>query len=318
MNILVTGGYGFIGFNFIQYLMNLNNKDLNIFVVDAITYAASPYLNEKRKYFEENRNKIHIFEQTNICDFDAIDTIVECYDIDGIINFAAETHVDNSIHNPDIFIKSNIEGTLNLLKVVDKYDLRFHQISTDEVYGSVDPEKDIVDEKFPYNASSPYSSSKAGADLLVLAFYKTYGTKVTISRCTNNYGKYQHQEKLIPKVINNIKNKIDIPVYGDGLQMRNWIHVLDHCDAVWKIFLNGKIGEIYNVGSDTLITNIKLIKEIIHHLDASEDLIKHVTDRPGHDLCYHLCSEKIQNELDWKQQISFEEGIKDLLNFESL
>ena len=142
--------------------------------------------------------------------------------------------------------------------------------------------------------------------------------KVTISRCTNNYGRYQHEEKLIPKVIHNIKNNIKIPVYGDGNQMRNWIHVLDHCDAIWKIFNNGNFGEIYNVGSDTLITNIKLIKDIIYHLDASEELIEHVTDRPGHDLCYHLCSRKIQNELSWKQQISFEEGIKDLLAFETI
>lgn len=312
-NILVTGGSGFIGFNFIQYLVNLKIKDLNIINVDKVTYASFPYYEDKVRYF--NEHNIHNYKY-DICNYDDIKFIIEYHKINGIINFAAETHVDNSIKNPDVFIKSNIDGVLNLLKLSNEFNLRFHQISTDEVYGSVDPINDIVDEKFKYNTASPYSASKASADLLTLAFYKTYGTKVTISRCTNNYGRYQHAEKLIPKVIHNIKNNIKIPVYGDGKQMRNWIHVLDHCDAIWKIFNNGTIGEIYNVGSDTLITNIDLIHTIIQQLNSSVELIEHVTDRPGHDLCYHLCSNKIQNELNWKQNITFENGITDLLNFE--
>jgi dTDP-glucose 4,6-dehydratase len=312
-NILVTGGSGFIGFNFIQYLVNLKIKDLNIINVDKITYASLPYYGDKVRYF--NEHNIHNYKY-DICNYDDIKFVIDYHKINGIINFAAETHVDNSIKNPDVFIKSNIDGVLNLLKLSNEFNLRFHQISTDEVYGSVDPINDIVDEKFKYNTASPYSASKASADLLTLAFYKTYGTKVTISRCTNNYGRYQHAEKLIPKVIHNIKNNIKIPVYGDGKQMRNWIHVLDHCDAIWKIFNNGRIGEIYNVGSDTLITNIDLIHTIIQQLNSSVELIEHVTDRPGHDLCYHLCSNKIQNELNWKQNITFENGITDLLNFE--
>ena len=317
MNLIVTGGYGFIGFNFIQYLMNKNIDDLKIIVVDKLTYACTPYLGDKLTYFNDNSEKIITYENIDICDYEKMKKIIIDNNVNGIINFAAETHVDNSIKDPGIFILSNINGVLNLLKLSNEFNLRFHQIGTDEVYGSVDPVKDIVNEKFQYNTSSPYSSSKAGADLLALSFYKTYGTKVTISRCTNNYGRYQHEEKLIPKVIYNIKNNIKIPVYGNGLQMRNWIHVIDHCDAVWKIYNSGRIGEIYNVGSDTLITNIQLIKDIIHHLDASEELVEHVADRPGHDLCYHLCSNKIQNELGWKQSINFADGIKHLLDFEN-
>jgi dTDP-glucose 4,6-dehydratase len=313
-NILITGGCGFIGFNFIQYLVSLKLNNVKIINVDKITYASLPYLDEKLKYFKENNITNYTYD---ICNYKEIKEIIEYHKINGIINFAAETHVDNSIKNPDVFIKSNIEGVLNLLKLSNEFGLRFHQISTDEVYGSIDPVKDIVDENFKYNASSPYSSSKAGADLLAISFYKTYGTKITISRCTNNYGRYQHEEKLIPKVIYNIKNNIKIPVYGDGKQMRNWIHVIDHCDAIWKIYNNGKIGEIYNVGSDTLITNIELIKHIIQQLNSSEELIEHVTDRPGHDLCYHLCSKKIQNELNWNQKINFNDGINDLLQFET-
>ena len=224
--------------------------------------------------------------------------------------------IASSINEPNIFIETNVLGTTNLLNAANKYNLRFHQISTVEVYGSVDPNNDIVDENFKYNPSSPYSSSKASADLIASSYFKTFGTKVTISRCTNNYGLYQHDEKLIPKVIHHIKNNISIPVYGNGMQLRNWIHVKDHCDGVWKIFTNGKIGEIYNIGSDTLITNIQLIKEIIHHLDASESLISFVKDRAAHDFCYHLNCDKIKNELGWNQQISFKDGLNELLEFE--
>lgn len=314
MNILITGGLGFIGFNFIQYLVEHKIKSLNykLFCVDCCTYAAEPYLEYKLQYLKNNN--IPLFK-IDICDFKTIEQIITEYHIDGIINFAAETHVDNSIKQPDIFIKTNIQGTWNLLELSKKYDLRFHQISTDEVYGSVDPVKDIVNEEFKYNTSSPYSSSKASADLITLSYYKTFGTKVTISRCTNNYGKYQHQEKLIPKVIDNILHNKKIPVYGEGLQMRNWIHVIDHCDGIWRIFNSNKYGEIYNIGSSTLITNIELVKNIIKQLNASENLIEFVTDRPGHDFCYHLDSTKIITNLGWNQKIDFKTGLSELINF---
>ena len=313
MNLMVTGGFGFIGFNFVQYLTDLNIKDLKIFVFDNFSYAVKPYLNYKHEYCKKHNVHVTIGD---ICNNFEINRFIEKHKIDTIVNFAAETHVDNSINDPTIFIQTNIVGTTNLLNATKKYNLRFHQISTDEVYGSVDPNLDIVTESFKYNPSSPYSSSKASADLITLSYFKTFGIKATISRCTNNYGRYQHSEKLIPKVIYNIKNNISIPVYGNGMQMRNWIHVIDHCDAVWKIIINGKIGEIYNVGSDTLIPNIQLIKDIVHHLDASEDLISFVKDRAAHDFCYHLNCDKIKNELGWKQQISFEKGLNDLLKFE--
>ena len=313
MNLMITGGLGFIGFNFIQYLNYLKIKNLNIFIFDNFSYASKPYFKYKWNFCYENNIQI---VNGNICNQYEINKFIEQHNINGIINFAAETHVDNSINNPKIFIETNVLGTTELLNAALKYKLRFHQISTDEVYGSVNPFNNIVDENFKYNPSSPYSSSKAAADLIALSYFKTFGLKLTISRCTNNYGLYQHKEKLIPKVIYNIKNKLSIPVYGNGNQMRNWIHVKDHCDAIWKIFNNGKMGEIYNVGSDTLITNIQLIKDIIHHLNASESLITYVKDRTAHDFCYHLNCNKIKNELGWKQNISFEDGIKELLKFE--
>ena len=315
MNLMITGGMGFIGFNFVQYLNELNINDLKIIIFDNFSYASKPYLKYKNEYCNQYKNRITVVTG-NIYNTNEVEMCVNLFKIDGIINFAAETHVDNSINDPDIFIKTNVLGTSSLLNVVKKHNLRFHQISTDEVYGSVDPIKDNVTEEFKYNPSSPYSSSKASADLITLSYYKTFGLKVTISRCTNNYGRFQHEEKLIPKVINNIKNNISIPIYGDGMQMRNWIHVKDHCDAVWKIYNNGKIGNIYNVGSDTLIPNIQLVKDIIKQLNASENLIEHVKDRAAHDFCYHLNCDKIKNELNWKQQISFKDGIKDLLKFE--
>ena len=314
MNLMITGGLGFIGFNFVQYLIkDLKIKNINLFIFDRMTYASYTHFDYKWDYCYEHNIPII---QGNICNEYEVNKFIEKHNIDSIINFAAETHVDNSINGPKIFIETNVLGTTNLLNAANKFNLRFHQISTDEVYGSVNPNNDIVDENFKYNPSSPYSSSKASADLISLSYFKTFKTKVTISRCTNNYGLYQHDEKLIPKVIHHIKNNISIPVYGNGMQLRNWIHVKDHCDGVWKIFTNGKIGEIYNIGSDTLITNIQLIKDIIHHLDASESLISFVEDRAAHDFCYHLNCDKIKNELGWKQQISFKDGLNELLEFE--
>ena len=309
MNLLVTGGLGFIGFNFIQYLVrDGKHKIINI---DSRTYASEYNLDSKLDFFDKNNIldfKVDISNDFKL-NLDCLENIIVSNDIDCIINFAAETHVDNSINNPNIFITSNVKGVQNLLELTRKYNLRFHQIGTDEVYGPVDPFNDIVKEDFKYNPSSPYSASKASADLLCLAYYKTFGTKITISRCTNNFGPYQHPEKLIPKVITNALNDIKIPVYGNGQQIRNWIYVDDHNDAILKIIENGKIGEIYNIGSNTLIPNIDVIKTILKILNKSESLIDYVTDRPGHDFAYHLNSEKIQNDLNWKECHKFEDAL---------
>lgn len=311
--ILVTGGYGFIGFAFIKYFKNLYKDQYDIINIDNCTYAAEFLLDEKKNILKELN--ILSYYLDIVYDKDAIDEIVRENNVKYIINFAAESHVDNSIKCPDIFIKTNVLGTQNLLDISKKYDIRFHQISTDEVYGSVDPIKDVVTEEFKYNPSSPYSSSKAAADLICLSYYKTFGTKVTISRCTNNYGSYQHPEKLIPLVISKAKHNEKIPVYGNGLQMRNWIYVDDHCDAICKILFNGDIGEIYNVGSATLETNIDVVKEILKQLECSESLIEYVKDRPAHDFAYHLNSMKIETQLNWHQETDFASGIKKTIDF---
>jgi dTDP-glucose 4,6-dehydratase len=234
------------------------------------------------------------------------DTINEKLKIDIIVNFAAESHVDNSINNPSIFLDTNIYGVLNLLELCKKHKIRFHQVSTDEVYGPVDPYKDNVDENFKYNPSSPYSVSKTSADLLVLSYIRTYNINATISRCTNNFGPYQHPEKLIPKVITNVFGNIKIPVYGDGKQIRNWIYVDDHCQGILNILESGRFGEIFNIGSDTLIPNIDVIKEILKQLNKNENLISFVKDRPGHDFAYHLNSNKIKELTGWKESSSFQ------------
>ena len=311
---LITGGYGFIGFNFISWLLKNNLQPRNIINVDNITYAAEYMLKEKKKFLKQY--KCHKHFKYNICDTNKIEKLIRKYNVTHIINFAAESHVDNSIKNPGIFIETNIKGTQSLLDLTKKYNLRYHQVSTDEVYGSVDPVKDVVNENFKLNPSSPYSASKLSADLLVQAYVKTFGINATISRCTNNYGPWQHNEKLIPKVITNCFHFINIPVYGDGKQMRNWIYVDDHCEAIYKIINKNDIaGEIFNVGSDTLITNIDLILMILKITSRSEILIKFVDDRPGHDFCYHLCSDKIKQMFDWKEQTNFESGLNKTIEF---
>ena len=227
-----------------------------------------------------------------------------------MINFAAETHVDFSIKDPLKFIHSNINGTASLLELVRKYNLRFHQVSTDEVYGSVDPYKDIVDQNFRLSTSSPYSASKLSADLLCLSYYTTFNSKITISRTTNNYGPYQDPSKLIPKAIQKFKNGQKIGIYGKGLQMRNWIYVSDHCDAIWKIFNSQKYGQLYNVGSDTLLSNIEVMQTLLNKLNLKvEDYIEFIAERPGHDFAYHLYSGKIKKQLNWTQTVLFEQGI---------
>lgn len=304
-NLLITGGLGFIGFNFIKYIVE-NNLPYNIVNIDCHTYAANYCLEEKINYLSEHNIDDHQLDIFIPDDLDDIEEIIKEKNIDIIINFAAESHVDNSINNPHIFLDTNIYGVLNLLELCKQYNIHFHQISTDEVYGDVDPYKDNVDENFKYNPSSPYSVSKTSADLLVLSYVRTYKIKATISRCTNNFGPYQHPEKLIPKVISNILNDKKIPVYGDGKQIRNWIYVDDHCQGILNVIESGKFGEVFNIGSDTLISNIDVIKEILIQLNKSNDLIEFVTDRPGHDFAYHLNSNKIKELTNWKESNTFE------------
>lgn len=305
-NILITGGLGFIGFNFIKYLIEEKQK-VNIFNIDNINYSAEYKFDQKLKYFNQNKILNFYIDINN----QNIQNIIKTYNIEGIINFAAQTHVDFSIKEPLKFIHSNINGVVNLLEIARKYNLRFHQVSTDEVYGSVDPYKDIVNQQFRLKASSPYSASKLSADLLCLSYFTTFNTKITISRTTNNYGPYQDPSKLIPKAIQKFKINQKIGIYGQGLQMRNWIFVKDHCSAIWKIYNSNNYGQIYNVGSDTLLSNIEVIKIILNKLNLNTDeYIQFINERPGHDFAYHLCSEKIKKELNWKQEISFEEGIQ--------
>ena len=310
-NILVTGGLGFIGFNFIKYVTK-NYPNYNLICLDSVTYAAELWIDEKYEFLKENNIK---FYKNNICE--DIEDIIISEHIDTIVNFAAESHVDVSISNPGIFTISNVLGVANLLEYVRKYNLRFHQIGTDEVYGSVDPDKDYVDENFKLQPSSPYSASKTSADLLTLSYFKTFGSNVTISRCSNNFGPYQHVEKLLPKVITNALNNKNIPVYGNGLQRRFWIHVNDHNEAVMKILENGKPGEIYNIApvKENLKTNIEMVNYILTYLEKDKSLIEHVTDRPGHDLCYYLEGDKLKNECLFvpRQIEQFETDLKETI-----
>ena len=310
MKFLITGGAGFIGSNYLHYVVKKYNEDYFI-TLDSLTYAGN-YNNikllEKRKNFK--------FIKGDITDTKHVNEIFKKENIDIVINFAAESHVDNSIENPSIFLKTNILGTQILMDACIRYGVeRFHQISTDEVYG--DLPIDRVDLRFTedsiLNPSSPYSVSKASADLLVNAYNRTYGLKTTISRCSNNYGRYQHVEKLIPKVISKALKNEKIPIYGTGENVRDWIHVLDHNIAVDKIVRKGVAGKIYNIGANCEISNIDLVKIILKLLNKSTNLITFVENRKGHDLRYAIDSAKIIKEFNFKPSINFEEGIKDTI-----
>lgn len=296
-NLLITGGAGFIGSNFISYLLD-KYKDINIINLDLLTYAGS---RENMKSFYSNTN--HKFIEGDICEKNIVKKIFLEYKIDGVINFAAETHVDNSISNPDVFIRTNINGVFNLLNVAYNYWMnkpfvpkdefrlaRFHQISTDEVYGST--EKGSFDEESNYAPNSPYSASKASADMLVRSFNRTFGLNTTISISSNNFGPNQHNEKLIPKIVRCIKNDNPTPIYGDGMNIRDWIYVKDHCVAIDNIFNRSKTGESYNVGGKNELKNIELAKLIYKILDRKEK-INFVKDRFGHDGRYSLNIDKI-------------------------
>ena len=310
--MLITGGAGFIGSNFIHYILSKYN-DYQVINLDKLTYAANL---DNLKDIEDNKN--YRFIHGDIADQEFIFKLFENEKFDIVINFAAESHVDNSILNPQIFTITNILGTQVLLDACRKYNIkRFHQVSTDEVYGELplDDKNILFTEKTPLNPSSPYSASKASADMLVKSYYRTYSLPITISRCSNNYGPYQHLEKLIPLMISKAINNDNLPVYGNGLNVRDWLHVYDHCTAIDLIIHEGKIGEIYNIGGNNEKSNIDVVKIILKELGKSEKLIKYVNDRPGHDLRYAIDSTKIKTTLNWKPVYSFEKGILDTIKW---
>lgn len=307
MNIIVTGGAGFIGGNFVHMMVDTYPDD-HIICVDALTYAGN------LETLEPIRDKKNFtFVKADIADRNAIYNIFEKYNPDVVINFAAESHVDRSIENPEIFLRTNVIGTAVLMDACRKYGIqRFHQVSTDEVYGDLPLDRPdlFFTEETPIHTSSPYSSSKASADLLVLAYYRTYGLPVTISRCSNNYGPYHFPEKLIPLMITNAVENKQLPVYGKGENVRDWLYVEDHCEAIDLIVRKGRVGEVYNIGGHNERTNLSVVKEILSILGKDESLIEYVVDRPGHDLRYAIDPTKISKELGWLPKTSFEEGIK--------
>ena len=322
MTILVTGVAGFIGSNFVYYYLR-KYKDRKIIGLDKLTYAGN--LDNLSKLSEEEKKRF-IFIKGDINDRKLIEEIYSKYEIDGIINFAAESHVDRSIHDPGIFVKTNVLGTQTLLHVYkEHYDERkkqkFLQISTDEVYGALGPTGYFTEET-PLDPHSPYSASKASSDLIVKAYHDTYGLNTNITRCSNNYGPYQFPEKLIPLMIHNALNHKELPVYGDGKQIRDWLYVEDHCKAIDLVFEKGKSGEVYNIGGHNEKENIEIVKLIITYLqektkdkEINEGLIKHVKDRLGHDRRYAIDPTKIKNELGWEPETRFEDGIKKTIDW---
>ncbi len=305
MKIIVTGGMGFIGSNFIRYRMNKHPED-EIINVDKITYASNP-LN-----LDLNINRNYQFQNADIADYEKMVHISR--DVDCIINFAAESHVDNSISSPDEFVRSNIVGTHTLLKIVRDNGIRFHHISTDEVFGSLKlSSHGKFNDNSPYNPRNPYSATKASSDFLVRAFINTYGIEATISNCSNNYGPYQHPEKLIPKTILSAISKTKIPVYGKGEQIRDWVHVLDHCSAISLIIDKGKSGTTYLVGGNEETRNIDIVKKILGFMNISDNLIKFVEDRPGHDVKYAIETSNKLLKMGWKKTIGLEDGLRDTI-----
>lgn len=307
MKILVTGGAGFIGSNFVYYQLE-NHPDDKIVCLDALTYAGNLHTLENAM-----QNENFKFVRGDIADRELVYNLFEQEKFDIVVNFAAESHVDRSVENPEIFLKTNIIGTSVLMDACRKYGIkRYHQVSTDEVYGDLPLDRPdlFFTETTPIHTSSPYSSSKAAADLLVQAYNRTYGLPVTISRCSNNYGPYHFPEKLIPLMISRALADESLPVYGKGENVRDWIYVTDHCSAIDLIIRKGKEGEVYNIGGHNERTNLEVVKTILAALDKPESLITFVTDRPGHDLRYAIDPTKIHNELGWLPTTKFDEGIK--------
>ncbi|WEV65549.1 dTDP-glucose 4,6-dehydratase [Bifidobacterium sp. ESL0764] len=307
-NIIVTGGCGFIGSNFVHYVAE-HHPETHVTVLDALTYAGNI---ENIAGLPEDQVE---FVHGNVCDAELLDRIVPGHD--AIVHYAAESHNDNSIIDPEPFIQSNIVGTYRLLEAARKYDVRYHQISTDEVYGDLaldDPHRFTPES--PYRPSSPYSSSKASADMLVRAWHRTYGLKTTISNCSNNYGPYQHVEKFIPRQVTNILDGIRPKLYGNGLNVRDWIHTEDHSSAVWTILTKGRIGETYLIGADGERNNLDVLHDILRVMGQSEDAFDWVRDRPGHDRRYAIDPTKLMTELGWKpKHTDFAEGLKETIQW---
>lgn len=315
---LVTGGAGFIGSNFVLYMLN-KYKDIKIINLDKLTYAGNL---ENLKSIENDER--HIFVQGDICDKELVSNLFKEYDVNYVVHFAAESHVDRSIKEPEIFAKTNVLGTVNMLNCAKvswekedgtwKEGVKFLHVSTDEVYGSLGDEG-FFTETTPLDPHSPYSSSKAGSDMMVKAYYDTYRMPVNITRCSNNYGPFQFPEKLIPLLINNCLNHKELPVYGDGMNIRDWLFVEDHAKAIDMVINGGKIGEVYNVGGHNERTNIQIVKTVIAYInenvdkDVTENLIKYVEDRKGHDRRYGIAPDKIKEELGWYPETTFEVGI---------
>jgi dTDP-glucose 4,6-dehydratase len=327
-NILVTGGAGFIGSNFIRFVFNKEVFAGSVINVDKLTYAGNPLnLFDIEKQYAGKR---YFFEKVDIVDYKELKKVFEKYPVDCVVHFAAESHVDRSITGPSEFIHTNIIGTFNLLecirvKSIEEHDIHFHHVSTDEVFGSL-PEDDPTSkflESTPYDPRSPYSASKASSDHLVRAYYHTYGLPVTISNCSNNYGPYQFPEKLIPLMINNMLEETALPVYGDGKNIRDWLYVEDHCSGIWEILKQGKIGDTYNIGGENEWTNIDLLNvlcEIVAEENGKDKnyykkLISYVKDRAGHDRRYAINCDKIKSELAWTQSVTFAEGLKKIVKW---
>lgn len=307
MKVIITGGAGFIGGNYIYYHLDKYPED-QVICLDDLTYAGNM---DTLKNALENPN--FQFVKADIADRAAVYKLFDEVRPDRIINFAAESHVDNSIENPGVFLQTNVIGTQTLLDACREYGIeRYHQVSTDEVYGDLPLDRPdmFFTEETPIHASSPYSASKAGADLLVLAYHRTFGVPATITRCSNNYGPYQFTEKMIPKMITNAMNDVQLPVYGKGENVRDWLFVGDHCAAIDLVVCKGRLGEVYNVGGHNEKNNMEVVRIILDALDKPESLISFVTDRPGHDMRYAIDPEKIHTELGWLPDTKFEDGIK--------
>lgn len=312
MKILVTGGAGFIGSNFVHHMVKQYPDDV-ILNLDLLTYAGNL---ENLREVEDKPN--YKFVRGDIADRDFIMELFDKERPDIVVNFAAESHVDRSITDPGVFVRTNVMGTQVLLDASKEYGVkRYHQVSTDEVYGDLPLDRPdlFFHEDTPLHTSSPYSSSKASADLFVLAYYRTYGLPVTISRCSNNYGPYHFPEKLIPLIISRALADEKLPVYGKGENVRDWLHVSDHCEAIDLIIHKGKVGEVYNVGGHNEKTNLEVVKTILKALDKPESLIEFVTDRPGHDLRYAIDPTKLETELGWKPKYTFETGIQQTIEW---
>jgi len=320
-NVLITGGAGFIGSNFTRYLLN-TDQNIQIVNLDILAYAGS--MENLKDLSDPSR---HIFVEGDICNADLVDELMQEYQIDTIVHFAAESHVDRSILGPSLFVQTNVVGTLILLEAArrawgQKRSGHFHHISTDEVFGSLNSHDPAFTEFAPYDPRSPYSASKASSDHLVRAYFHTYGLPVTLTNCSNNYGPYQFPEKLIPLIILNAMQGKPLPIYGDGLQVRDWLYVEDHCEAIYLVIKGGQVGETYNVGGGNQPTNIKLVNEICSILDSLQpatfpysSLISYVRDRPGHDRRYAMDTCKIEAKLGWRPQRKLDEGLQDTVKW---